>query len=55
MYKCPVCNSSDTDYDGVNVIEDCLIHECECNVCGATWENVFAFVESRNIKKFLDS
>lgn len=48
--KCPVCESGDTEYDGVDVQGDLLIHECECFNCGARWEDVFAFVEHRNIK-----
>lgn len=47
--KCPVCGSKDWNYDNTELKGDLLIHQCECDDCDSTWEEVFAFVENRNI------
>ena len=54
--KCPVCGSPDFDFDGTDDSGDLRINKCYCDECSAEWEDVWAFVENRNVvDKRLDS
>lgn len=48
--KCPVCGSSNWQYEGTVVfIEDCSVNECYCEDCDSEWKEKFVFVENYDI------
>lgn len=34
---CPLCGSSEVNYGSSNLDDNVISYECECNKCGATW------------------
>ena len=39
---CPRCGSSMVDYGNSELNDDVMSYPCECNDCGATWNEDFA-------------
>ena len=39
---CPVCGSSMVNYGSSDLNDNIMSYRCECNDCGATWNEDFA-------------
>jgi hypothetical protein len=47
---CPVCKSTDTDIDNIDVDGDFKIEYCYCLDCDSGWKRKFVFVEVTDIE-----
>lgn len=47
--KCPVCGADDFEYEDTEIIDDCMVQWCVCIQCDSEWEEVWAYVETRNV------
>lgn len=46
---CPICESPDFEYEDTQIVDDCCIQTCSCPDCDSTWDEIWAFVENRNV------
>ena len=47
--KCPVCGCLSYKKHSKETVEDCIVVHRQCWGCNSTWDEVWAFVENRNI------
>ena len=49
--NCSVCNSDDTEYGSMEVVDDCCSYEIICNHCGATGHEWYDLIYTETIMR----